>query len=133
MPSFLGKRQQHTANQANTSRLVTKIRWVIESANGRIKKWSYFYNTIENQNIPHIEKDFKNICAIINAFRPALTNVNDQEKIPLYKKMMLISMKENEFAAKALKFKQFISKKRKKFDHLTIAFPILTEEYIQYT
>jgi hypothetical protein len=36
---------------------------------------------------------------IINAFRPALTNVNDEEKIPLYKKMMLISMKENEFAA----------------------------------
>jgi len=79
-----------------------------------------------------LKKAYNNNNYIINAFRPALTNVNDEEKIPLYKKMMLISMKENEFAAKALNFKQFISKKRKKFDHLTIAFPILTEEYIKY-
>jgi hypothetical protein len=100
MPTFLGKRKQHTAAEANASRLVTKIRWVIESANGRIKKWSYFYNTIENLNIPFIEKDFKNICAIINAFRPPLGNVNDEENTALYKKMMIIALKRTHLLRK---------------------------------
>ena len=38
MPYFLSKRaNQFTTDEANQTRLVTKIRWVVESANGRIK------------------------------------------------------------------------------------------------
>lgn len=38
MPSFLQKGQkQHTTEEANNSRLITKIRWVVESVNARIK------------------------------------------------------------------------------------------------
>lgn len=42
MPSFMtkGEKQMPTEN-ANSSRLVTKIRWVVESANARIKKLRY--------------------------------------------------------------------------------------------
>lgn len=37
-PSFLQKGQkQHTTEEANNSRLITKIRWVVESVNARIK------------------------------------------------------------------------------------------------
>jgi len=132
MPSFLGKQKQHNSIESNNSRLITKIRWVIEAVNGRIKKWKYFFNVICNMNIPFIEKDFKNICAIINKFRPQIANSNDQENEVAYKKMMIIAKKENLFAKKAVAFKQFISKKKKQFDPSTISFPMLTEEYIQH-
>lgn len=31
MPSFLNRRKQFTSHEANRTRLITKIRWVIES------------------------------------------------------------------------------------------------------
>ena len=36
------------------------------------KKWKYFPNALSNNNIPFIEQDYKNICAIINKFRPSI-------------------------------------------------------------
>lgn len=42
MPSFLQKgHKQHKTEDANSSRLITKIRWVVESVNARIKTWRY--------------------------------------------------------------------------------------------
>ena len=39
IPHFLKKTEkQHSTEGANESRLVTKVRWVVESANGRIKQ-----------------------------------------------------------------------------------------------
>ena len=38
MPCYLDKgKKQHTTEEANKSRMVTKVRWVVESVNGRIK------------------------------------------------------------------------------------------------
>ncbi|CAC5410204.1 unnamed protein product [Mytilus coruscus] len=51
MPSFLKKGQsQFTTEESNTSRLITKIRWVVESANGRIKT----RKKIESENLHRI-------------------------------------------------------------------------------
>ena len=72
MPNFLQNANQHTTKEANESRLVTKIRWVVESVNGLIKTWLYFNNVVPNINIQYIEADIKIICAIINKFRPPL-------------------------------------------------------------
>ena len=48
-PAFLPKGQkQHSVEEANLSRLVTKIRWAVESANGRLKKWRFLSNTVSN-------------------------------------------------------------------------------------
>ena len=33
--------KKHTTKEANKSRLNTKVRWVVESANGRIKQWRF--------------------------------------------------------------------------------------------
>ena len=55
MPHFLNKSQkQHTTEEANETRLVTKVRWVVESANGRIKKWKVISNTMPNRQIPYV-------------------------------------------------------------------------------
>lgn len=42
MPAFLEKGTQFETEEANETRLVTKIRWVVEATNGLIKKWAYF-------------------------------------------------------------------------------------------
>ena len=40
MPEYLSiGKKQHTTEEANHSRLVTKVCWVVESANGQIRKW----------------------------------------------------------------------------------------------
>ena len=52
MPSYLMKGvPQHSVEDANDSRLITKVRWIVESYHGRIKKWTFFYNRISNR--PH--------------------------------------------------------------------------------
>ena len=71
MPAYLQKNEkQHSVKEANESRLVTKIRWVVESVNGVIKTWKYFDQVVLNINIPHIKQDFRLVCALINKFRP---------------------------------------------------------------
>jgi len=97
MPCFVGKIKQHTTSEANLSRLFTKIRWIIESVNSRIKKWRYFANILKNLNILYTESDFKNICAIINLFRSPIAKVDDEDHIQAYNEMVILSSKENLF------------------------------------
>jgi len=55
MPVFLKRGQkQHTVEESNSSRLVTKIRWVVESVNGKLNCWKYLANIIPNSQIPYI-------------------------------------------------------------------------------
>ena len=43
MPAYLSKGLfQHPTKEANQSRLVTKVRWVVEAYHGRLKKWKFF-------------------------------------------------------------------------------------------
>jgi hypothetical protein len=131
MPCFLAGKQ-HTTFNANYSRLVTKIRWVIESVNARIKKYKYFANILINQNIPTIEYDFKNISAIINKFRPQLASTDDEESEEDFRNMVIISQKEDPFVEKCKMFKKRILSKKKKFNPHEIAFPRLTEEHLEF-
>ena len=79
-PSFLGKGQkQHTEAEANTSRLVTKIRWAVESANGRLKRWRILANVVTNTQIPFIGDYVRIVGSIINAFRPSLASDSDKD------------------------------------------------------
>ena len=64
------------------------------------KKWKYFPNALNNNNIPFIEQDYKNICAIINKFRPSIAVINGEEQAAAYNKMMIIAKKDNIFAKK---------------------------------
>jgi hypothetical protein len=93
--------KQHTTEEANESRFVTKNRWVVEAVNGVIKRWTYFNNVVSNINIPHIEEDFRIVCSLINKFRPsrAKNEPNDENTAALMrernvKKNMLMSRVE---------------------------------------
>ncbi|CAF0753842.1 unnamed protein product [Brachionus calyciflorus] len=89
MPSYLKGKPQHSFEEANSSRLITKIIWFIEAANGRLKRWKYLSNIVPNRDIKTIEKDYKFVCALINKYRPQLASTNDSEKVDLYKQMVV--------------------------------------------
>ena len=76
MPSFLQKDQaQYTTIEANKTRLITKARWVIESANGRVKQWRFFSNIVPNTMIEKIGSYFEIVCALINCYRPVFVKI----------------------------------------------------------
>ena len=86
---FLNKSQkQHTTEEANESRLVTKVRWVVESASCRIKKWQLLSNTIPNSQIPYVGDYVRIVCSLCNAFRPPLTST-DSDKVIARRRMAL--------------------------------------------
>jgi hypothetical protein len=69
MPKFLNKKQyQFTASGANETRFTTKVRWIVKSANGRVKQRKIFDKVIHNTLIPLIGDYFSIVCAIINRF-----------------------------------------------------------------
>lgn len=71
IPEFIQKGQngQLTTLQANKSRQVTKMRFVIETSNGRMKsKWHLFGKIIPSILTPHLMADYKIGAALLNAF-----------------------------------------------------------------
>nr|XP_022317959.1 uncharacterized protein LOC111121112 isoform X2 [Crassostrea virginica] len=70
MPSFIPRGQaQMSTEEANTSRLVTKVRWVVESANARIKSWKYLASVLPTHQVPYIRDYVCIVCAIANKSR----------------------------------------------------------------
>lgn len=81
IPQFIKKGQggQLNTKQGNLSRLVTKLRYAIETANGRMKnKWHIFKKIIPSILTIHLMNDYKIGAAILNAFgKPILCNISD--------------------------------------------------------
>ena len=73
MPSYLPKGvAQHTEEESNTSRLITKVRWVVEAYHGRLKKWIFFDQRVSNHHLPYMHKFVRIATAALNAFPPPL-------------------------------------------------------------
>ena len=75
MPHFLKKsKKQHSTEEANESRLVTKVRWVVESANERIKQWRSLSNVLPNSQIPFAGDYVRIVCSLCNAFQATFSD-----------------------------------------------------------
>ena len=71
MSSYLGKGcAQHTLEEANSSCLVTKVRWVVEAYHGRMKKFRFFDEVIDHSFVPALGSLNRIVTAALNAFRP---------------------------------------------------------------
>lgn len=85
MPQFIakGNNGQLTTLQDNQSRLVTKMRYAIEVANGRMKnKWHLFGKIIPSILTKHLMDDYKIGAAMLNAFgKPIICDKNDHVNI----------------------------------------------------
>ena len=96
MPHFIGKSQKAlSTEEANETRLVTKVRWVVESANGRIKQWKALSNVMPNSQIPYIGDYVRIICATCNAFKPPLLQTSEEDDI-VAKRMLALSKLPNQ-------------------------------------
>jgi hypothetical protein len=85
----VGKQNQLTVRQANESRLVTKVRWVIEAINGLLKK-SYLDKVVQNKSLPHTGDDVRIACALVNyTYRPLVADVD------LVREMKALAKKPN--------------------------------------
>ena len=92
MPAFLNKQAQFSTEEANKTRLVTKIRWVVEAVNGQLKNWRALNNVIPNVQIPYIGDYVKIVCAILNAFHPARIKNLEDDNIIAQRMLDLVKM-----------------------------------------
>lgn len=66
MPSLKGKRHQLTTAEANQSRRVTKIRWVVESIHGIIgQKYRILHNQLDNKLLPKL-RSYCRVASFLN-------------------------------------------------------------------
>ncbi|XP_063418005.1 uncharacterized protein LOC134700555 [Mytilus trossulus] len=129
MPSFLTKGQkQMTTDEANASILVTKVRWVVESANARIKRWKYLSHVLPNKQVPYIGDYVCIVCGISNKYLPPLSPGCDNEEA-LAAKMLYLSKRVNTLKQRVeeenLERRKTIWKEP---DNILDDFPLLDEE-----
>jgi len=93
MPPFLDGKRQFSSEEANQSRCITKVRWVVEAANRRIKQFKYFANTIQNSSLGYLESDLSIVCALINRFQPPIATSKPEDAEVGEKMMRLLNQK----------------------------------------
>ena len=79
IPPFLDGKQQFSSEEANQSRCITKVRWVVEAANRRLKQFKYFANTIQNSSLGYLESDFPITCALTNRYQPPIATSKPED------------------------------------------------------
>ena len=57
-----------------------QIRWVVESANARIKRWKYLDWVLPNSQVPFIGDFIKIICAVCNKYLPPLSSSTEADE-----------------------------------------------------
>ncbi|CAF4189825.1 unnamed protein product [Rotaria sordida] len=77
MPSFLNGKKQFDVGDANRSRLVTKVRWIVESVNGRLKQFKFFNQTIQNKALIKSKPEDRELAASMLALVNKRNEVQD--------------------------------------------------------
>ena len=96
LPPFLNGRRQFTAAEVNQARYVTKLRWIVEAVNARIKQFKFFANTIQNSSLPYLEQYLSIACANINKYRPPI-KMSTPEDIEIGQKMVTLHNQKKTF------------------------------------
>ena len=83
MPALKGKRKQLTTSDAKESRIVTKLKWVVEAVHGIIgSKFKLLYNQLDKKCLPTAEIYHKVVCFLVNFLSKHLnSDVGMQEEI----------------------------------------------------
>lgn len=130
MPALKGKRKQLTTAEANESRFVTKLRWVVEAVHGIIgSKFKLLHNQLDNKLLP-VAKTYCRIAGLlVNLFGKRLnydTGLQDE----IAENMMSKRNIDNSLAKEVEE--QNWNRKKKPFQRLTssdvLDFPEMTEK-----
>ncbi|XP_021351029.1 uncharacterized protein LOC110454009 isoform X2 [Mizuhopecten yessoensis] len=130
MPSFSKQKQQHTVGESNASRLVTKIRWVVEAVNGRLKTWKYLDRVLPNSQIPYVGDIVRIVCAICNKFSTPISTGDAEKDQVIGSKMLYLSKKQNTLQERI--DRDGLANRPSKWQRMDtsseIDFPVMTEE-----
>jgi hypothetical protein len=90
IPQDKGSQKQLSVIQANETRLVTKVRWVIEAINGLLKKsYRYLDKVIQNKSLPHVNDDVRIACALVNYTYRRLVAEDDDIEVAKHMKTLV--------------------------------------------
>jgi hypothetical protein len=79
MPAFLSKnKNQLNTQQANSSRIVTKLRWVVEAINTFLKNSFKALRQVQNKSLPHTHEDYRIAGALLNKY---FTNKSNDKQV----------------------------------------------------
>ena len=93
-----------TCIEANSSRFVTKCRWVIEAVNGIYQQSFKAVKECVNKSLPHIMDDFKIASALINCYKRRLISDEDKQ-LEIAQKMKALHSKKNHLEREVEKLK----------------------------
>lgn len=129
MPALKGKRKQLTTQEANDSRFVTKLRWVVEAVHGIIgSKFQLLHHEFDNKRLLSAKTYCKIANFLVNLFGKRL-NCDSELQDEITNEMLLRKNVNNDLA-KVVEEKNWNRKKRI-FRPLTsndvVDFPELTE------
>ena len=126
-PAYLDKFQtQHNTVEANESRMVTKVRWTVESYHSRMKKWRILSDRVENQFVPKIGDIVKIISAALNAFRGSIVNDGQDFESDSIAKIMKEQLLKNNTLLDDINHGLISSRSHwKNLDDQSIEFPVL--------
>lgn len=128
MPSIKGQRKQLSTTEANQSRYVTKVRWVVEAVHGILKnRFKLLDHTLDNKMLPKIKSYYRIASYLLNRFGKPLVSDTDMNN-EIFERMSTKQGEENELAQlvdnkgwyrKKLPFQYFSSNSVKDFPELT--------------
>lgn len=74
MPTLLPRGQcQHSTEETNETRSITKTRWIVEARNGHIKSiFKFFSHTLHLQHAENLGDFYRIAAAIINKYHPTI-------------------------------------------------------------
>ena len=130
MPACKGERMQLTSEEANASRFITKIRWVVEAVHGAIGlKYRLLHHKMDNKLLPTL----KSLCRIAsflhNTFGKRVES--DPELADLIISYMKVRQTQDNTLQKLIET-QKLSRRKKSFAVMTtksvMDFPELTEK-----
>lgn len=115
----------------NASRVVTKLRWVVECAHARIKTWKWFSSVVSNHQLNQVEAYISIVAAIINAFRVPLVRDIDFDPAVITRFKERLNVNNN----LAEKIQAGLLSLKRKSDWMEFPdnddFPILTSKFLE--
>ena len=73
--------KQHTTSDANDSRSVRKVRWVVESASGRLKRCQFLANIVPTFMLKYIVDFVRIVAGICNKYINILQKVKESNLV----------------------------------------------------
>ena len=125
MPVYLPQGQkQHTTQEANGARLVTKVYWPVGSYHARLKKWRLFSDKIVNQMLPKLQDCVSIVSAALNCFRGSIIKDHNTVYTDRLAQLMMVRLKENNYLASLVEQGKLSTKQQwKKIDEISFDFP----------